>query len=111
MAQESRIVGMSLRNTADRQSRTASQAVPHPAQPQKESLPPQPGVGKRGRQSHLQTVPAAVPALMDIALPPLQLSQRDLTFSSNRQTSHSPNNQANPKSDKNRSAIPQLIQK
>ncbi len=47
MAQESKYVGMSLRNTADRQSRAAIQAATDSARPQKESLPPQPGVGKK----------------------------------------------------------------
>ncbi len=99
MAQESKSVGMSLRNTADMQSRTTSQAVPLPAQPQKESLPPQPGVGKRGRPSRLHVVPAAVPSLLDLPLPNLQHSQRDIPTLSNQQSSQNPHNQSNSKPD------------
>ena len=98
MAQESKYVGMSLRNTADRQSRAASQAAPYSALPPRESLPPQPGVGKKGRQSRLHVVPAAVPSLLDLHLPQVQHPQKDLQAPSNQQSSQSPHNQSNPKS-------------
>ena len=99
MAQESKNVGISLPNTADRQSRATTQAAPHSKRPQKESLPPQPGVGKKGRSSHLHVVPAAVPSLLDLHLPQLQHPQKDLQAPSNQQSSQSPHNQFNPKPD------------
>ena len=100
ISQNSKIVGRISRNTAERQASSAIQADSSSAQALWESWPPLPEVVKRRRKWRLHATSSAVPALHDLPLPPLQLSQRSLQSSINCQSSPSPHNQSNPKSDK-----------
>ena len=96
VSQNFKIVGRTLRDSEESQAGAVMQADSLSAQSPMTPLQPLPVLVKRRQKWRLHATSSAVPALHDLPLPPLQVSQRYLQSPSNQQSSPSPHNQPNP---------------